>query len=417
MAKTSTDARLNSPRIWGAVLAAGRGTRLAGMTGGRAKQFLPFRGLPLYWHSIEKFAANDAIEGLVLALPKDAIDTESPVIRKLCQDRGIVKPLLLSAGGELRQDSVRLALERVPDGVSHVLIHDSARPFFSPALVTRVITALTSGCEGVIPVIPVTDTIKVVTEGVVTKTLDRSALAAVQTPQGFNLPLLRLAHSHALSRHLTATDDAFLLESDGCSVYTVLGEEKNVKITNPEDLSLLEKPAASAHFVVGMGYDVHRYGDGRPMVLGGVPITDAGLQVVAHSDGDVLLHALMDALLGCAALGDIGLLFPDSDVAFEGASSVRLLETVLALVRQKGIEPVHADLTIIAQRPKISPWRERIRLNIARLLSLTDGDVNIKATTEEGLGFTGRIEGIKASAVVTCLRRESSTVDRDDHHD
>ena len=381
------------------------------MTGGRAKQFLLFRGLPLYWHSIEKFAANDAIEGLVLALPPDAVHTEAPVARKLCQDRGIVKPLLITAGGELRQDSVRLALENVPDGVSRVLIHDSARPFFSPALVTRVINALASGCAGVIPVIPVTDTIKLVTKGVVTKTLDRSALAAVQTPQGFDLPLLRLAHSHALSRHLTATDDAFLLESDGCSVYTVPGEDKNVKLTNPEDLSLLEKPAASAHCVVGMGYDVHRYGEGRPMVLGGVSITDAGLQVIAHSDGDVLLHALMDALLGCAALGDIGRLFPDSDDAFDGASSVRLLETVLALIRQKGLEPVHADLTVIAQRPKISPWRERIRDNIARLLALTNDDVNIKATTEEGLGFTGRIEGIKASAVVTCRRRESQTTD------
>lgn len=233
-------------------------------------------------------------------------------------------------------------------------------------------------------------------------TLPRARLAAVQTPQGFQLELLRLAHGHALQEGLSVTDDAALLEALGHAVHIIPGEAANVKITRPEDLALLEEKQEQARPRTGLGYDVHRYGPGRPMKLGGVVIP-GGPQVLAHSDGDVLLHALMDALLGCAGLGDIGQHFSDKDARFEGISSALLLDHVLDMTRAAGLTLCHADLTVVAQTPRLAPFREEIRKNVARLLSLPTALVNLKATTEEGLGFTGRAEGVKAYAVVSAL--------------
>ncbi|MDR2055364.1 MAG: 2-C-methyl-D-erythritol 2,4-cyclodiphosphate synthase, partial [Desulfovibrio sp.] len=221
---------------------------------------------------------------------------------------------------------------------------------------------------------------------------------------GFNAGLLAQAHERAGERGFAATDDAALMEKAGHSVRVIAGEPKNVKITTPEDLAMLaETPAPCPR--VGMGHDVHRYGGNRPLVLGGVAIP-GGPKVLAHSDGDALLHALMDALLGCAGLGDIGQHFPDSDMRFENIPSSVMLNEVLAMTRNAGIRPIHADMTIVAQIPRIHPWREEIRNNVARLLNLPAGRVNLKAGTEEGLGFTGRREGIKAYAVVSALADE-----------
>lgn len=194
------------------------------------------------------------------------------------------------------------------------------------------------------------------------------------------------------------------MEAHGHPVLVVPGEAANIKITHPEDLALLEERSPVMPVPrVGMGYDVHRYGSGRPMKLGGIIIPNAP-EVIAHSDGDVLLHALMDALLGCAALGDIGRLFPDADARFDNISSAVLLDDVLERFRDAGLTLCHVDLTVVAQTPKLAPHREEIRKNVARLLGLGTDSVNIKATTEEKLGFTGACEGIKAYAVATAFQ-------------
>lgn len=390
---------------WAVVLAAGSGSRLAAALQGRAKQFLPLDGAPLYWRSAEVFAQSGAVGGIVLVFPEAVREAEAARIAALPAGDDLGIPWLAVAGGPQRQDSVRLGLAAVPRSVRHVLIHDAARPFVSATLVRRICAALAEGAPAVIPGLAVTDTIKLVdaaAPGLVTETLPRHRLRAVQTPQGFDAALLREAHARA--GDAAATDDAALMEALGHDVRIILGEAENVKITNPGDLALLRGPAPAAMPCNGMGYDVHRFGGDRPLRLGGVEITGAP-GVLAHSDGDVLLHALMDAILGCASLGDIGQHFPDSDPALSGISSALLLDRLLELAQAAGLELCHVDMTLVAQKPRLAPWREEIRANVARLLGLRREQVNLKATTEEGLGFTGRGEGIKAWALVSAVRK------------
>ncbi len=238
----------------------------------------------------------------------------------------------------------------------------------------------------------------------VLRTIERTPLRAVQTPQAFQRIALRHAHEEARQKERIVTDDAAMMEDSGFTVVIVPGESTNMKITTPDDLRLLETPQEPSHIpCTGFGYDVHRFGSGRPLKLGGIAIPNAP-EIVAHSDGDVLLHALMDALLGCAALGDIGEHFPDTAQAYDNISSVLLLDEVLERIRKRNIQPVHVDMTIVTQTPKIAPFRENIRKNVARLLALEIQAVHLKATTEEGLGFTGAKEGIKAFAQVTAWR-------------
>ena len=389
---------------WALVLAAGQGSRMAESTGGTAKQFLPWRGVPLFWHAARAMSRSACVAGVVFVFPASQIDEATEILANLQKHDDLGLPWVAASGGALRQDSVRLGLAALPLRPASVLVHDAARPFLSPALVRRVCHELTQGAAGVIPAISVTDTIKTVANGRVTATLPREGLAAVQTPQGFQLQTLLAAHAHALEAGLAATDDASLLEALGFEVRVIQGEATNVKITRPEDLDLLRDEAPLPSFRTGMGYDVHRYGQGRPMRLGGVSIPNAP-EVLAHSDGDVLFHALADALLGCACLGDIGQHFSDKDPRFEGISSAILLHQVLDMVREAGCTPCHVDMTIVAQVPKLAPYREEIRKNVARLMGLPASCVNLKATTEEHLGFTGRSEGIKAYAVVTARGR------------
>lgn len=386
---------------WALILAAGSGRRLAAATGGTAKQFLRWRGVPLFWHSARAMSRSAAIGGLVFVFPASRMDAARSLLDALHRRDDLGLPWFVAQGGPRRQDSVALGLAALPGTVRHVLVHDAARPFVSPGLVRRLSAALAEGAEAVIPVLPVTDTIKRVAHGFVRQTLPRAELAAVQTPQGFALPPLRQAHARARENGLEATDDAALMEAMGHEVRAIDGEACNVKITNPDDLALLRDTAPQPETRTGMGYDVHRYATGgRPLVLGGVPIP-GGPEVLAHSDGDVLLHALMDALLGCACLGDIGQHFPDKDPAFAGISSAVLLRRVLDMTRAAGVQARHADLTVVAQTPRLAPHSGAIRKNVARLLDLPAACVNIKASTEEGLGFTGRAEGIKVYAVVS----------------
>lgn len=392
--------------LWTIILAAGQGSRLAASTGGTRKQFLHHEGHPLYWRSVLTMSVVPELAGVVLVFPPQEMEQRSAELENLknISDPGV--RILTTAGGDRRQDSVRLGLAALPRDCTRVLVHDSARPFFSPALVQALLAGLTDDVHGVIPAIPVTDTIKQVEDDLVLATLPRETMRAVQTPQLFPADLLRRVHEQALCEDWAVTDDASMIERAGYSVRIVPGESANLKITTQEDLRVLATPAPLPVPCTGFGYDVHAYGGNRPMVLGGMPIAGAPF-VKAHSDGDVLLHALCDAILGCLGLGDIGEHFPDSDDRFENISSGILLSEVMDKARALGLCITHVDLTVIAQVPRLAPHKEAIRGNVARLLELCDQQVNVKATTEEHLGFTGRKEGIKAVAVVTATRKQA----------
>lgn len=389
--------------LWTIILAAGQGSRLAPATGGTRKQFLHHEGHPLYWRSVLTMSAIPELAGVVLVFPAQELDRRNAEIETL---KDIADPgvrILTVCGGDRRQDSVRMGLAALPRDCDRVLVHDSARPFFTPALVRSLLERLTDEVGGVVPAIPVTDTIKQIENDRVLATLPRETLRAVQTPQLFPTGLLRRVHDQALEDDWIVTDDAGMIERAGHGVRIVPGETSNLKITTPEDLRVLTPPAPQPVPCTGFGYDVHAYGGNRPMVLGGMPIAGAPF-VKAHSDGDVLLHALCDAILGCLGQGDIGEHFPDNDDRFDNISSAILLSEVMDKARGQGLVITHVDLTIIAQTPRLTPHKAAIRGNVARLLELCDAQVNVKATTEEHLGFTGRKEGIKAVAVVTATR-------------
>lgn len=396
--------------VWTVLLAAGSGTRLAEAAGGVKKQFLRLDAKPLYWRPLTTFARCPAVAGIVVVFPPEELEAARAELDALRarHDPGVA--LSVAAGGVRRQDSVANGLAALPRDCRQVLIHDAARPFVDAALIDRVVEAVTTGAGAVIPVLPVTDTIKETRDGFVARTLDRNRLAAVQTPQGFDRALLEEAFANA-GPDCDVTDDASLVEHLGRPVAMVAGSPQNRKITNPEDLALLAESLTPPLPVVGYGYDVHRYADpnrpgkqpARPLKLGGYPILGAP-EVLAHSDGDVLLHALVDAILGCVAAGDIGTLFPDSNPDFDNMASGVFVSEALLLARGKGLTLSHVDLTVIAQIPRIGPHAQAIRLNVAALLGLDRSQVNVKATTEEGLGFTGEKKGIKAVAVVTGWR-------------
>lgn len=390
---------------WGIILAAGQGTRMAKATGGEAKQFLPYKGAPLWWNSAIAMAASPLVHGLVFVFPKNRLEEEKNEALRLNARHSCGVPFLFAAGGERRQDSVRNGLCALPKNCEKVLVHDGARPFVSTALITNIALALDEeGTDGVVPGLAVTDTIKETDgNGRITRTPPREKLYAVQTPQAFFAKELCAAHAKAEEEGWSVTDDASLMERCGKTVRVVHGEEGNVKITHPNDLALLTKPSMPLP-CCGYGYDVHAYGGNRPLMLGGVDIGGEYL-IRAHSDGDVLLHALMDAILGCFAGGDIGCLFPDNDPAFENIASSVMLDHVLSLAAEAKVSLVHVDLTVVAQAPRLAPHADSIRRNVARMLNIPLDHVAFKATTEEKLGFTGELRGIKAIALVTALRK------------
>ena len=417
---------------WAVILAAGQGSRLAGAGLDRPKQYLCWQNLPLWMHSAKALAALPMLRGLVFVFPQADVER---LRLELTQNQGEALrlpwrvPWRITQGGVRRQDSVLAGLNVLPPACTHVLIHDAARPFVSPALAARVLAPLIAlpheysrsladaalpefalGAEkpvGVVPGLPLKDTVKEVTaDGQVSRTLPRAALRAVQTPQAFVLENLRAAHARAASEGWDATDDAMLVEMCGGTVLVVEGDVENAKLTGPEDLALLAlKRQIQPYYepCSGWGYDVHRFGGSRPLRLGGLEIP-GGFTVEAHSDGDTLLHALIDAILGCLGAGDIGGLFPDSDPAYDNISSCILLERVLDLTREAKLRLTHVDLTVVAQKPKLAPHALNIRRNVARMLDLEENHVNFKATTEEGLGFTGQGQGLKAMAQVSALR-------------
>ena len=310
--------------------------------------------------------------------------------------------------GETRQASVRHALDMLADLPEDTvtLIHDGARCLVDAETIRRAAASVRL-CGTGVSAVPAQDTIKQADENEnVTATPDRASLRVIQTPQGFTLGLLREAHRKAEEDGFTGTDDASLVERLGHPVRLVAGSRRNIKLTTPEDLTMAEAMLGASNVPrAGFGYDVHRLVPERKLILCGVEIPHT-LGLLGHSDADVALHALMDALLGAAALGDIGQLFPDTDPAYEGADSMKLLEAVAAELARHGFAPVNADLTIAAQRPKLMPHIPAMRANIARVLKLPPDCVSVKATTTERLGFEGREEGISAYAV--CMVKKTA---------
>lgn len=396
--------RMNTYAI---ILAAGASSRLAKQGVNTPKQFFSYEEKPLFWHSAKVFSRVSLIKGLVFVFPDDQNHEEYySIITSLEKEQELGIPWSIVVGGKRRQDSVWNALQALPSACNAVLIHDGARPFVTAELAYKAASLISPETPAVIPGIFVTDTIKIVDEKSLTlSTPQRSCLRAVQTPQAFLLKPLFQAHQKAQADNFECTDDAQLLERTGTPVLVIEGEVSNKKITYEEDLNLLLKECKMRTPCTGFGYDVHRYGGKRAFILGGVPIkTD--ITIDAHSDGDTLLHALMDAMLALIGAGDIGGLFPDSDPAFEGISSGVLLSQVYDQVQKFGVVITHVSLTIVAQVPRITPHRQTIAKNIANLLGLSVTQVNVGASTEERLGFIGEKKGIKAIAVVTGFKEE-----------
>lgn len=372
------------------IVAAGRGSRFGGSL---PKQYLGLGGTTILRHAAAAFATHPRIDGVLVAIrPED---------RKLF-DQAMSGLSLLPAvpGGAERQDSVRLGLEalaaRQPD---RVLIHDGARPFPDAALIDRVIDGL-DRASAAIPALPLGDTIKRAADGRVLETIDRSQLWRAQTPQGFHFNAILTAHRQMAGRVLT--DDAAVAEAAGLAPLIVLGSEENLKVTTAEDLAAAERLLAAhqADVRVGQGFDVHPFGPGDHVMVCGVAIPHE-VAPVGHSDADVGLHALTDAVLGAIGAGDIGMHFPPSDPRWRGASSDRFLAYAATLVRERGGMIAAVDVTIICERPKIAPHRDRMIERVAEILGISPDRVSVKATTTERLGFTGRGEGIAAQAVAT----------------
>jgi 2-C-methyl-D-erythritol 4-phosphate cytidylyltransferase/2-C-methyl-D-erythritol 2,4-cyclodiphosphate synthase len=371
------------------IVAAGRGHRLGGAM---PKQYLPLAGRAVLRHSLETFARHPAVGAVRVVIHRDDLDLYGAAADGL----GLLPPV---EGGATRQASVRLGLESLRElNPARVLIHDAARPFADAALIQRMIGAL-DGSPGAIPALPVADTIKRGSAGMIVETVDRQALWRAQTPQAFRYGEILAAHQAAAGRELT--DDAAVAEAAGLAVALVPGAEENFKVTTEADLSRAERILAPAADIrCGNGFDVHRFAPGNQVMICGIALShDHGLE--GHSDADVGLHALTDAILGAIGAGDIGQHFPPGDPRWRGADSSRFLAHAAALVAERGGRLLSLDVTIICERPKIGPHRAAMIARIAKILGLDPSRVSVKATTTEGLGFTGRREGIAAQATAT----------------
>ncbi|MGQ3674718.1 bifunctional 2-C-methyl-D-erythritol 4-phosphate cytidylyltransferase/2-C-methyl-D-erythritol 2,4-cyclodiphosphate synthase [Xanthobacter sp. TB0139] len=387
------------------IVAAGRGTRAGG---GLPKQYHQMAGEPILRHTLRLFANMPGITAILPVIHLNDADLFAQAAI------GLEKILTPVEGGATRQESVHAGLKVLAGHAPElVLVHDAARPFATPALLARAIKA--AGEHGAaIPVLSVTDTIKQVdAEGQVVATLQRDALRTVQTPQSFRYNLLHSAHEAAAQAGIrNLTDDAAVMEWAGQPVFTFEGEAANMKLTSVEDMEKARMAAPVAQqkstpswaslgdVRTGTGFDVHAFAPGDHVILGGVTIThSAGLS--GHSDADVGLHALTDALLGALCDGDIGSHFPPSDPQWKGTSSDRFLRHAVDKVRSLGGRIAHLDLTLICEAPKIGPHREAMRASISAICDIPAARISVKATTSEKLGFTGRREGIAAMASAT----------------
>lgn len=376
------------------IAAAGSSTR---MGTGRSKVLESLAGKPVLTYSLQVLERCSYIKEMCVVCRAEDI----PEMRKAAE--GIKKPVIFTEGGKERQDSVLKGVELLSPDCGYILIHDGARPLVTLETVEAVCRdAMKYGAASA--AVKSKDTCKMTdAEGFVESTPERERLMAVQTPQAFEREMYLYAAQRAADAGLKYTDDCQLIEAFGGKVKLTQSDYRNIKITTPEDMLsarafLGERQGNSVR--VGYGYDVHRLVEGRRLILGGVEIPfEKGL--LGHSDADVLAHAISDALLGAGALGDIGHLFPDTDPRFAGADSLKLLTRVCEVLREKGFQISNIDATLVAQRPKVAPYIDEMRKNLAAACGIDTDKVSVKATTEERLGFTGSGEGMSASAV--CL--------------
>ncbi|MCR4886342.1 MAG: 2-C-methyl-D-erythritol 2,4-cyclodiphosphate synthase [Clostridiales bacterium] len=374
-------------KAYAVILCGGSGSRMGKKEN---KTLLKIGGVPSAVRCVRAFAP--AVAGTVLV----ARAGDEDLFRGALAAYG-VPALAVVPGGEDRQSSALAGLRALPADADIALIHDGARPFVTEEIVRRVMESVETHGSGVAAV-PARDTVKRADpEGRVLETLDRSELWQMQTPQGFPVRDLLRAHETAPGRY---TDDAALMEAAGYPVRLVMGGYDNIKLTSPEDLRMANGMLTPR---VGTGWDAHRLTEGRELWLGGVKIPyEKGL--LGHSDADAALHALTDAMLGAAALGDIGKLFPDSDEKYKGISSLILLEEAARVIAGRGFSIGNVDVTILAQAPKLAPYIPQMREKIAGALKIGVDQVSVKATTSEGMGFEGRGEGISAQATAVLFR-------------
>jgi 2-C-methyl-D-erythritol 4-phosphate cytidylyltransferase/2-C-methyl-D-erythritol 2,4-cyclodiphosphate synthase len=379
-------------RVAGIVAAGGAGVRA-----GAAKQWLVLGGETVLRRAARALALCPAVDELVAVVPAGEEG------RGAAELAALGKPARAVAGGAARADSVRNGLAAA-SGCGVVLVHDAARPFATAELAARVAEAAARD-GAALAALPVTDTVKRAEgegEGArAVETLDRRTLWLAQTPQGFRRDLLARAFEAAGPAAAAATDECALVERLGAPVTLVPGEPGNFKITGPADVERA-RAAIEAPVALGVGYDTHRFSAGRRLVLGGVEFEGDGL--LGHSDADVCAHAIGDAILGAAGLGDLGRHFPDDDPRWKGASSLLLLREIVRKAAERGWRVGNCDVTLAARRPKIAPRAEEMRARLAEALGVVPTQVNVKATTGEGMGFVGREEGIAAHAVALLVR-------------
>ena len=372
------------------IAAGGRGVRFGGAS---PKQLLRLSGKPILQRSVDAFAQHERISDIVVALPRELAASPPDYLQ------AYGKPVALVEGGDRRQDSVARALAVVQAGTDVVIIHDAVRPLVSASLITRTIdAAIAHGAA--IAALPATDTVK---RGdhrrVIVGTIPRNEIFLAQTPQAFRTDVLREALSAGASEH-EATDEASLVERAGHVVHLVEGDSRNMKITTAEDLECAERlmRTGATTLRIGNGYDLHRLVAGRRLILGGVTIPfDKGLE--GHSDADAVCHAVTDAILGAAGAGDIGRHFPDSDARWKDADSLVLLAQAAGVVADAGYDVVNIDVVVIAQRPKLVPYLDAMRANVARAARIAPEQVSIKGKTNEGVDSTGTGEAIAVHAV------------------
>ncbi|MCK0094425.1 bifunctional 2-C-methyl-D-erythritol 4-phosphate cytidylyltransferase/2-C-methyl-D-erythritol 2,4-cyclodiphosphate synthase [Yoonia sp. F2084L] len=370
------------------IVAAGRGTRAGGDI---PKQWQALGGLPVAAHAMTRFAAHPAITQLILVLHPDDIET----------DLWPREPAAtVVAGGATRAASVQAGLNAVADGVVTVLIHDAARPLVSTALIDRVLDALKTH-TGAAPAVAVTDTLWQGTAGTVGGVQDREGLFRAQTPQGFHLAPLVAAHAASTGQE---TDDVAVARAAGLDVAVVAGDEDNIKITSPADFARAAKLMGHTMDIrVGNGYDVHRFGPGDHVWLCGVQIPHTS-SLLGHSDADVGMHAVTDAIYGALGKGDIGQHFPPSDPQWKGAESHIFLKHAVDLAQSEGFGISNVDCTLVCEHPKIGPHQDAMKAVMGAYMGLESDRISVKATTSEKLGFTGREEGIASLATVTLIK-------------
>ena len=371
------------------------------------KQYHLLGGVPILVHTVRVFVSSSSVDRIVVVVPPDRVVSTSTLLTEydLAGDT-----LEVIGGGRRRQDSVKAGLDSLDSDVDIVLVHDGARPLLSHELITRCCDAA-SRYGAAIAAVPVKDTLKKgAADNRILHTVDREGLWQAQTPQAARLSLLLDAYKLAGERDVT--DEASLLELAGTAVQLVEGSETNIKITRPDDLIIAEKimqkdESSMPSIRIGHGYDAHQFAEERDLVLGGVTIPYK-MGLAGHSDADVLTHALCDAILGALAVGDIGSHFPDSDQQFNNIYSITLLEQVVTLAAALGFMVSNADVTVVCQQPKLSPFIKKMQEILSAACAVAQSQINVKATTTEKMGFTGRMEGISCHAVVLLAKKKEA---------